>query len=183
MIDRFHVMRHALVVLDECRRRVQLGHRGRSGEPLCRARKLLVIKATASDPQLRERLEGLLALGDPEGEVALAYSVKEAVARFYETTDAQVAADLLRDVIDLCAKKSSPPELRRLARTLRNWTDQITAWHQARVSNGPSEGMNNLLKRVKRVAFGFTNFENYRIRALLYAGRPNWRVLDSIVVR
>jgi hypothetical protein len=26
-------------------------------------------------------------------------------------------------------------------------------------------------------------FENYRIRALLYAGKPNWRVLASIVVR
>ena len=42
--------------------------------------------------------------------------------------------------------------------------------------------MNNLLKRVKRVAFGFTNFENFRIRALLYAGKPNFRVFDSIVV-
>ena len=49
------------------------------------------------------------------------------------------------------------------------------------MSNGPTEGMNNLLKRVKRVAFGFTNFENFRIRALLYAGKPNFRVLDSIV--
>jgi transposase len=63
-------------------------------------------------------------------------------------------------------------------------------WYGARdrasVSNGPTEGMNNLfagiLKRVKRVAFGFTNFENFRIRALLYAGKPNFRVLDSIVV-
>ena len=36
---------------------------------------------------------------------------------------------------------------------------------------------------VKRVAFGFTNFENFRIRALLYAGKPNVRVLDSIVVK
>jgi transposase len=42
--------------------------------------------------------------------------------------------------------------------------------------------MNNLLKRVKRVAFDLTNFENFRIRALLYAGKPNFRVLDSIVV-
>ena len=63
-----------------------------------------------------------------------------------------------------------------------NWFDPIVAWHQAKVSNGPTEGMNNLLKRVKRVAFGFTNFENFRIRALLYAGKPNFRVLDSIVV-
>jgi len=42
---------------------------------------------------------------------------------------------------------------------------------------------NNLLKRVRRVAFGLTNFENFRIRALLCAGKPNFRVLDSIVVR
>ncbi len=38
-------------------------------------------------------------------------------------------------------------------------------------------------KRIKRIGFGFRNFENYRIRALLYAGKPNWRVLGSIVVR
>jgi len=40
--------------------------------------------------------------------------------------------------------------------------------------------MNNLIKRVKRVAFGFTNFRNYRVRALLYAGKPDWSLLPSI---
>jgi transposase len=54
-------------------------------------------------------------------------------------------------------------------------------FHLARVSNGPTEALNNLIKRSKRIGFGFRNFEN--IRALLYAGRPNWRVLGSIVVR
>ena len=39
---------------------------------------------------------------------------------------------------------------------------------------------NNLVKRVKRAAFGFTNFDNYRIRALLYAGKPNWTLLDTL---
>lgn len=186
VIDRFHVMRHAIAAVDEVRRRVQReheGHRGRSSDPLYKARKLLVIKQTASDPALASRLEGLLALGDPNGEVAFAYGVKEAVARFYALDDAEEAADLLRDVIDQGSKRSSPPEVRRLARTLRNWFDSIVAWHGARVSNGPTEGMNNLLKRVKRVAFGFTNFENFRIRALLYAGKPNLRTFDSIVVR
>jgi transposase len=185
VIDRFHVMRHALLAIDQVRRRVQqqrTGHRGRRDDPLYRARKLLVIGATAQDPELQARLEGLLALGDPDGEVAFAYAMKEAVARFYTTTDPEQAADLLRDVIDHGSKRSAPFEVRRLARTLRNWFDPIVAWHQAKVSNGPTEGMNNLLKRVKRVAFGFTNFENFRIRALLYAGKPNFRVLDSIVV-
>ena len=38
------------------------------------------------------------------------------------------------------------------------------------MTNGPTEAANNLIKRVKRVAFGFTRFRNYRIRVLLYAG-------------
>ena len=50
------------------------------------------------------------------------YSLKEAVARFYETEDAEQAADLLRDVIELGSGRSSPFEVRRLACTLFNWT-------------------------------------------------------------
>ena len=30
------------------------------------------------------------------------------------------------------------------------------------------------------MAFGFMNFDNYRIRALLYAGRPNWDLLTTV---
>ena len=59
-----------------------------------------------------------MALGDPDGEVAFAYSLKEAVARFYETRDTDQAADLLRDIIDYGSKSSAPFEVRRLARTL-----------------------------------------------------------------
>ena len=50
----------------------------------------------------------------------------------------------------------------------------------ARVTNAATEAANNLAKRVKRAAFGFTNFNNYRIRALLYAGKPNWALLDTL---
>ena len=35
-------------------------------------------------------------------------------------------------------------------------------------------------ERVKRAAFGFRRFTNYRIRALLYAGKPNWALLNTI---
>ena len=68
----------------------------------------------------------------------------------------------------------------RLGRTIRRWRDQIVAWHRSYVTNGPTEAINNLVKRVKRVAFGMRRFRNYRIRALLYAGRPNWTLLDTL---
>lgn len=49
---------------------------------------------------------------------------------------------------------------------------EIAARQQPHVSNGPTEIANNLIKQVERVAFGFTSLRNYRIRTLLYAGRP-----------
>jgi hypothetical protein len=71
---------------------------------------LLVIKDTGTDPELQQRLEALLALGDPDGEVASAYSIKEAGSQFYETEDPTQAADLLRDIIDHGSKESAIPE-------------------------------------------------------------------------
>lgn len=40
--------------------------------------------------------------------------------------------------------------------------------------------MNNLIKRIKRNGFGFRKFTHYRIRVLLYAGKPNWDLLATI---
>ncbi|MGE0512128.1 MAG: transposase, partial [Ilumatobacteraceae bacterium] len=79
--------------------------------------------------------------------------------------------------------ESCPPEIRQLGRTIRRWKHQIAAWHQAHLTNGPTEAANNLIKRIKRVGFGFTRFRNYRIRVLLYAGRPNWELLPTITPR
>ena len=73
--------------------------------------------------------------------------------------------------------------MRRLGRTIRRWRNQIVAWHTAQVTNGPTEAMNNLAKRIKRVAFGFRRFLHFRIGALLYAGRPSWQLLATITPR
>jgi hypothetical protein len=42
------------------------------------------------------------------------------------------------------------------------WRHLIAAWHKAHVTNGPTEAGNNLIKRVKRIAFGLTHFRHYR---------------------
>lgn len=90
---------------------------------------------------------------------------------------------MLRELIDHCQRPTMPFELRKLAGTLERWFDKICNFHIARVSNGPTEALNNLIKRIKRIGLGFRNFRNYPVRALLYAGKPNWRVLASIVIR
>jgi transposase len=67
-----------------------------------------------------------------------------------------------------------------LGSTLIRWRDQIATWHRGRVTNGPTEAANNL---IKRIIFGFRRFHNYRIRTLLYAGKPNWQFLATITPR
>ena len=72
------------------------------------------------------------------------------------------------------------PEIRRLGCMLARWAPQIAAWHRSRSANGPVEAVNALTKRVKRVAFGLTNWTHWRVRVLLYAGKPDWSKLPTI---
>jgi transposase len=186
VVDAFHCVALANRALDDVRRRVQRehkGHRGRRNDPLYRARRVLLTGEERLDDAARERLTSLLALGDPHGEVAIAYRVKERLREFYQCTDMAPARAMLLELIEHCQRPTMPFELRKLGGTLHKWSDKICNFHIARVSNGPTEALNNLIKRIKRIGFGFRNFRNYRIRALLYAGKPNWRVLGSIVVR
>jgi transposase len=78
---------------------------------------------------------------------------------------------------------SHPPEVRSLGRTLARWFEEITARYRGLVSNGPTEAVNNLMKRIKRIGFGFRSFTHYRMRVLLYTGRPNWDLLPTLKPR
>jgi hypothetical protein len=72
-----------------------------------------------------------------------------------------------------------PPEVQKRGRTIEDWFHKIVNFYKVRVSNGPTEALSNLIKRIKqikRIGFGFRNFEHYRIRTLLYPGLLNWRV-------
>ena len=184
--DPFHVIRLANGAIDEVRRRTQndtLGHRGRKGDPLWRARRLLISAHERLSDHSDAKLRGLLAAGDPHGEVRLAWHAKETLRGLYDIDCAQLAGAYLGELAENLTDTDCPPELRRLGRTLSRWHTAIINWHRARVTNGPTEAVNNLVKRVKRAAFGFRRFAHYRIRALLYAGRPNWALLAGVTPR
>jgi transposase len=184
--DPFHLVKLANTKLDEVRRRVQqqtLGHRGHKHDPLYRCRRLLTKADERLDDKGRTKLLGLLQAGDPHGEVRLAWHAKEVVRSVFDPIDPATALEFVTRLGHDLQDRSCPPEIRQLGRTIVRWRTQIAAWHQAQVSNGPTEAANNLIKRVKRVAFGFRRFANYRIRALLYAGHPNWDLLPTITPR
>ena len=181
--DPLRVVRLGNDALDDVRRRVQnqtLGHRGHTHDPLYRARKLLVSASENITDSGRLRLRGLLDAGDPYGEVREAWHAKETLRSIYDIDDPDVGAATVEQLASDLQDPGLPPEINRLGRTIERWRTQIANWHTARVTNAATEAANNLIKRVKRAAFGFTNFANYRIRSLLYAGKPNWALLDTL---
>lgn len=132
------------------------------------------------DDRAQDKLTGLLAAGDPNGEVITAWHAKEAVRELYAHTDAKVALAWADQLSADMRDPSCPPEIRQLGRTMRRWRTQIAAWDEAQVSNGPTETINSLAKRIKRVAFGMANFRHWRVRVLLYAGHPDWAKLPTV---
>ncbi len=116
------------------------------------------------------RLRAGLAAGDPGGEVVAAWQGKELLRAVYAVGDLADARAALERFYRW-ADGVGIPELSRLARTVRAWEGEILAWHATGgCSNGLTEAMNLLIKKVKRVGHGFRSFPNYRLRLVLHCG-------------
>jgi transposase len=95
------------------------------------------------------------------------------VRNVYLTDDPDDAALLLDKAIAGCTN-DDVAEITSLGRTLRAWRTEILAHHTTGASNGPTEGLNLCVKKVKRCGHGFRSFEHYRLRVLLHAGGVTW---------
>lgn len=174
--DPFHVVRVGNRCLDKVRRRVQnetKGHRGRKDDPLYRIRKLLLKGSERLDDQGRDRMLLGLRVGDPYNEVATAWLAKESVRDIYLVDDPTDAALLVDKAITAC-RADTIPEIRTLGNTLSRWRQEILNHHHTGASNGPTEGLNLVIKKVKRAGHGFRRFDHYRLRCLLHAGGVTW---------
>lgn len=126
---------------------------------------------------------GLLDTGDPDGEVRTAWHAEEIVRSIYDFDDPDLALECATRLGADLQDESCPTEINMLGCTITRWRHQIAAWHTARPTNSATEAANNLIQRIKRTAFEFKVFRDFRVRALLYAGRPNWDLLATVTPR
>jgi transposase len=183
--DPFHVVGVANRCLDNVRRRVQqetLGHRGRKRDPLYRIRKVLLRGAERLDERGNRRMLLALRVGDPKDEVLGAWLAKESVRDVYLAENPADAATLVDKAIVGCAA-DDVPEIQALGRTLASLRSEILAHHETGASNGPTEALNLLVKKVKRCGHGFRNFEYYRLRVLLHTGGVKWDAPRAAPIR
>jgi len=173
VLDAFHVVRLGFAAVDDVRRRVQqhtCGHRGRRDDPLYGIRRVLRRGAEHLTTTGWARLLAGIEAGDHDGQVAAAWVAAQELRAIYRCRDRDQASARLYDWTMTCID-SPVPELRRLARTLTTWRAEFLAYFSTgRISNGPTEAVNLLIKKILRVAHGFRNFHNYRLRLLLHCG-------------
>jgi transposase len=166
--DRFHIERLAAQAVTDvrCRRQQELtGHRGRKGDPLYAVRRDLIRGRERLTERGRARLAAAFR-ADHSDELECAWTLKEALRDLYaHSTD---RPDATRELAawHRWAKVYDVPECHRLARTLRAWEPELLAYFDTRLTNGPTEGRNLIIKTVKRQGFGYRNPQHYRLRLL-----------------
>jgi transposase len=185
VLDAFHVTRLGFAAVDDVRRRVQqdsLGHRGRKNDPLFTIRRLLRRRADRLTDRGWDRILAALAVGDVEQQIGLTWIAAQDLRAIFERRSRYGAEQHLHRWLTHCAD-ANIPELHRLARTIDAWREELLAYFDTGgVSNGPTEAMNSLIKKIKRVGHGFRNFDNYRLRLLLNCG-TDWQTPQPARIR
>ena len=68
------------------------------------------------------------------------------------------------------ASQSAQEALQRIVGTLTRWFDPIERHIRNRYTNGITEGFNNKIKLIQRMAYGLRNEHNRRKRILAWCG-------------
>ena len=183
VLDAFHVVKLGTQVVDEVRRRVQqeqLHRRGHKDDPLYKIRGLLRHGLEHLSDRQHARLAAGLAAGDPEGEVELAWSCYQQLHAIYAGTSSLRDRWLLAEKVIASFPSCPIPEVARLGRTLRAWRAQVLAYFVTDgLSNGGTEATNMLSEKARRLAHGYRNFDNHRLRMLLAASGTRTRRVRS----
>ena len=175
VMDPFHVVRLTGDALDRCRQRVQqdtLGHRGRAGDPLYKARRTLHTGASLLTEKQHARLEAVFAI-EEHVEVEATWGIYQRIVAAYREPDKKKAKQLMRDLIDAVTAgvPAALVEIRRLGRTLKQRAlDVLAYFDRPGTSNGPTEAINGRLEHLRGSALDFRNLTHYIARSLLEAG-------------
>jgi transposase len=154
--DKFHVLRLLSPAL--------LKHRAEitGDRASLRARKLLLMSAHKLDYFSRLAIHRFLEKYPVMSEL---YSWKERMHGFYRIRGHARAETALTAMTDAMAK-SELSEIKTLRRTLMKWRVEILNYFKTGITNARTEGFNNKAKVVKRRAYGYRSFRNYRLKVL-----------------
>ena len=162
VIDRFHVVRYCTWALENVRKRVQSKLLKEQRVYFKRSRKLLLSRMGKLSTQSKAAVERMLL---SSRDLREAYLLKEIFFKFMASSNSLQAKERLRE-FRMHAYVAAIPEFDPCLTMLQNWEPYILNAFDCSFSNGFTEGVNNTIKVIKRIAYGYRNFRNFRARIL-----------------
>ncbi len=163
VVDRFHVVKEMVRQVEELRRIMQ--NKGRIGDK--RINRFLLAKNREDlSEEERERLKAIFARNKKFPALQNAYFVKEKVREMYLSKDRK-EAERKFDALLLQMEQIQVGKLREMRDTLKRWRPYILNFFAGRTTNAFIEGCHNKIKLIKRMSYGFRNFNNYVLKITL----------------
>lgn len=151
VFDRFHVMKPVNEELNKVRKQTGMTVKGS---------KFILLK-NGVDLSEEEQIK-LPSILKHSQRLKLAYELKEEFREIFETC---TTVEEGKTYLFRWLKKARTVYCDVLT-TIRNHLDGICNYFLSRTTSGVMEGINNKLKLIKRQAYGFVNFDNFRARLL-----------------
>ncbi|AUB42542.1 Transposase [Nostoc flagelliforme CCNUN1] len=168
--DRFHVMKQVNDELDRMRKTEKKAamsledksEKSRQLEALNKSKYSLIKNEDSLNEKQKSKLNSVLEVSPT---LAKMHALKEQFRQIFETTKSW--GDSITQLLDWMydARSYFPKSLGTMVR----WFGEIVGYFDGRTTSGTVEGINNKLKLIKRLGYGFRNFSNFRLRSLL-----NW---------
>jgi transposase len=168
VIDRFHVVQQAVDALDGVLRSVQKQLGPEEAKDLKKLRKRWLTSANQLEvDELIARYEWRRRFPELRETIDWVPDLRRWFDRQYE----KPAREALLKLIERAGQSVQEP-LQRIAGTLTRWFNPIVRYIRNRYTHGMSEGFNNKIKLIQRMAYALRNEHNRRKRSLASCGRP-----------
>lgn len=162
IIDKYHFIRQVTWGIENVRKRLQKSMIPSLRKYYKRSRKLILTQYSKLKDENKKACDLMLQYND---DLRLAHKLKE---DFYDICQCEQYKKQRLDFWDWIkiAETCGIAEFEKCAATYRHWSKGILNAFKYGLTNGPTEGLNNKIKVIKRTSYGIRNFNRFRTRIL-----------------
>lgn len=176
VLDRFHATQKVTTAADQVRRNELSNARKNEDEELieltnCKQRFILLKNKNNLTERQSATLERLCEINQP---IYKALLLKETFLQTYSLSSSNEAEKHLQEWINQARTSDLSPFI-ELADSVESKIQYILNWFKKKISSAISEGFNNKIKRLKRMAYGYRDVDYFRLKIHQHCGYLNPR--------
>lgn len=167
VLDKFHLMRHFEDAVNDTRKYIfkimDKSKKHRSGHK----RFIFLKRASQRNSEERKYIDQVMKDNKPLIHLEL---IKERMFDFFDRSNTPTEAKkIMQEMGEWIFELGAPPLKRWFKNFTRDWHLIVNYFHE-KVTSSISEGFNNVIKTLKRKAYGFSNMEYFKLKIMQKVG-------------